>query len=170
MFEAIGFSQKKMGAETYESMAPNFFHVHSFRMPDMSFQPYLLAYAPRQFTVRPSRTRFIRLRSRCRFSKTWVRLNRRYKVRFLPSIFLVTFFGFAASFGVYSDHLVSRILCRRKGNDTSDIAFALNLLGSRLTLWLAARRRRWRGRDWNALTVHESLFSQTEMRSASNTN
>lgn len=145
---------------TNQSMSPNFLHMHSFRMPDVSFQPYFLTCRPSYYVSISHRLNdMTRTNPRCRFSNTWVRLNLKYKVRFFPSIFLVNFFGLAESFGVCSHGLSVKVAEQIAGDEsTSDIAFARNLDGNLLTLWLAALRRRWRGKDWNALTVHDCLF------------
>lgn len=63
-----------------------------------------------------------------------------FHTRFLPSSLRVLRFGLAESAG------------------TSASARTRNLVGKRRTLWLAARRRKWRGNDWKARCVSASLL------------
>lgn len=126
-------SRGRERAKTHQAMSPNFRHVHSLGMPDMSFEPHLSHCGVLSQLLDSHGVLGREQSSLCLFRNISAFSPGRCRCR--PSILLVTRFGFAASFGTCSSKCQGDSLAREaQKSRTSPLALALNRSGRRRML------------------------------------
>lgn len=102
--------RRNLKTGTHETVSPDVGHVHAFGVPYVRLEPDLVLCEV--VSVRERGQRDWR-DSLCLFKSCSLRFPFSINCRFLPTIFLVLFFGLAASLGVYERGYQRRIHSRR---------------------------------------------------------